>query len=252
MAHQARPTTLLIADGVLPSNDGRGYVLRKIIRRGLRHGTLLGAKEPFLYKMVDAVRGIISGSYAEITAASAPQLQEIVKAEEQGFAHVLGLGEEKRTTVQLLVLINWAGNAVRGFSDGSYLGREKEFYRQLHNLIPGTPEEEVLNAAKILVGEADAPKLRAYLKQRFIQVPPIFPGDEAFKLYDTYGLPLDFIRDAIRDDGLVLDEAGFEKAMQEQRTRARASWKGGTGKEAANPAFARLGGTLWAATEFFP
>jgi len=250
IADHTRAATFLIADGVLPSNDGRGYVLRKIIRRGLRHGTLLGAREPFLYRMVDAVREVMDAPYPEISATSAPQLQEIVKAEEQRFAHVLGLGEEQRKTVQLLVLINWAGEAVRSFSDRSYVSVEKEFHRQLPNLIPGTPEEEVLNAAKMLVGEADASKLRAYLKQRLIQVPPIFPGEEAFKLYDTYGLPLDFIRDSLRDDGLALDESGFEKAMQEQRTRARASWKG-VHKEAANPAYAKLAETFRTEPDFY-
>jgi len=251
IADHARATTFLIADGVLPSNDGRGYVLRKIIRRGLRHGTLLGAKEPFLYKMVDAVREIMADAYPEISASSAPNLQEIVKAEEERFAHVLRLGEEQRKTVELLVRINWAGETVRIFSDkSSHLGVEKEFHRQLHHLIPGTPDQEVLDAAKILVGEVDAPKLKDYLKKRFVEQPPVFPGEEAFKLYDTYGLPLDFIRDAIRDEGLVLDESGFEKAMEEQRAKARASWKG-THKDVANPAFAKLAETFRTEPDFY-
>jgi alanyl-tRNA synthetase len=250
ISDHSRAATFLIADGVLPANDGRGYVLRKIIRRGLRHGTLLGAKEPFLYKMVEAVRGIMGETYMEITAESAPQLQEVVKAEEQRFAQVLGLGEEKRKTIQLITLVNWAGDAVRSFSDRSYVGVEKEFHRQLPHLIPGTPAQEVIDAARILVGEADAPKLRNYLIARFVQHPPVFPGEEAFKLYDTYGLPLDFIRDALRDDGLLLDDSGFDKAMEEQRTKARASWKGAH-KEAANPAFARLGETFKTEPAFY-
>jgi len=72
---------------------------------------------------------------------------------------------------------------------------------------------------------------------------PVYPGEEAFRLYDTYGLPMDFILDAARDLGIKLDEAGFESAMKEQKTRARASWKGGA-KEAANPVYAKLAETF--------
>jgi alanyl-tRNA synthetase len=251
IADHARAATFLIADGVLPSNDGRGYVLRKIIRRGLRHGTLLGAKEPFLYEMVDAVRQIMGVAYPEITQASAPQLKEVVKSEEQRFAHVLGLGEQKRKDIQLLVHLNWIGETVRSFSDRSFVGDEREFHKQLPYFLPEYTRQEAYEAAKALVGEKDAPALRDYVAKQFSKNPPTFPGDEAFKLYDTYGLPLDFIRDALRDDGLRLDEEGFERAMEEQRTKARASWKGGAGKEAVNPAFAKIAETFKTEKDFY-
>jgi alanyl-tRNA synthetase len=251
IADHARAATFLIADGVLPSNDGRGYVLRKIIRRGLRHGTLLGAKEPFLYEMVDAVRQIMGAAYPEITQASAPQLKEVVKSEEQRFAHVLGLGEQKRKDIQLLVHLNWIGEIVRSFSDRTFVGTEREFHKQLHYFLPEYTRQEAYEAAKALVGEKDAPALRDYVAKQFSKNPPTFPGDEAFKLYDTYGLPLDFIRDALRDDGLRLDEEGFERAMEEQRTKARASWKGGASKEAVSPAYAKIAETFKTEKDFY-
>ena len=250
IADHARAATFLIADGVLPSNDGRGYVLRKIIRRGLRHGNLLGAKEPFLYKMVDAVREMMGSAYPEISESAAPQLKDLIKSEEQRFAHVLGLGEQKRKDIQLLVHLKWVGDTVHSFSDRSFRGVEKDFYKQLPYFLPEYTRQEADQAARVLVGEQDGPALREYLAKQFSITPPIFPGDEAFKLYDTYGLPLDFIRDAVRDDGLKFDDEGFERAMQEQKTRARASWKGAH-KEAASPAFAKIAETFKTEKDFY-
>jgi len=176
IADHARATTFLITDGVLPSNEGRGYVLRKIMRRAIRHGRLLGATKPFLAEMVGAVRKIMGGAYPELLEAAADRVPEIVLAEEQRFGHTLDIGLRKL-------------------------------------------EEEL----KPLATEKNA----------------VYPGEAAFRLYDTYGLPMDFIIDAARDLGVQFDGAGFEKAMQEQRTRARTSWKG-VHKEAASPEYAKL------------
>ena len=176
VADHARATTFLITDGVMPSNEGRGYVLRKIMRRAIRHGRLLGATKPFLSEMVGAVRKIMGGAYPELLEPAADRVPEIVLAEEERFGHTLDIGLRKL-------------------------------------------EEEL----KPLAAEKKA----------------VYPGEAAFRLYDTYGLPMDFIIDAVRDLGVQFDEAGFEKAMQEQRTRARASWKG-VHKEAASPEYAKL------------
>ena len=176
IADHARATTFLITDGVLPSNEGRGYVLRKIMRRAIRHGRLLGANKPFLAEMVGTVRKIMGGAYPELLEASAARVPEIVLAEEKRFGHTLDIGLRKL-------------------------------------------EEE--------------------LKPLSAEKKSVYPGESAFRLYDTYGLPMDFIIDAARDLGVQFDQSGFEKAMQEQRTRARASWKG-VNKETANPAFAKL------------
>ncbi|HTZ46596.1 MAG TPA: alanine--tRNA ligase [Verrucomicrobiae bacterium] len=176
IADHARATTFLITDGVLPSNEGRGYVLRKIMRRAIRHGRLLGATKPFLADMVGTVRQLMGGAYPELLEPAADRVPEIVLAEEKRFGHTLDIGLRKL-------------------------------------------EEEL----KPLAGQKAA----------------VYPGEAAFRLYDTYGLPMDFILDAARDLGVQFDEVGFDKAMHEQRTRARASWKG-VNKETANPAYAKL------------
>jgi alanyl-tRNA synthetase len=187
IADHARATTFLITDGVLPSNEGRGYVLRKIMRRAIRHGRLLGANKPFLFEMVETVRQLMGGAYPELLEASADRVPDIVLAEEKRFLQTLDIGLRKL-------------------------------------------EEEL----RPLAGKPGA----------------VYPGELAFRLYDTFGLPSDFIIDAARDLGVSFDEAGFEKAMQEQRTRARASWKG-THKEAANPAFAKFAETFKTEPDFY-
>ncbi len=187
IADHARATTFLITDGVLPSNEGRGYVLRKIMRRAIRHGRLLGATKPFLADMVVTVRKLMGGAYPELLEPAADRVPAIVLAEEKRFRHTLDIGLAKL-------------------------------------------EEE--------------------LKPLATQKGSIYPGEAAFRLYDTYGLPMDFIVDAARDLGVQFDASGFEKAMQEQRTRARASWKGGS-KEAANPAYAKLAETFRTEPDFY-
>ncbi len=182
IADHARATTFLISDGVLPSNEGRGYVLRKIMRRAIRHGRLLGQDKPFLYEMVHAVRDQMKDAYPELVD-SAERVATVVKGEETRFAHTLTLG----------------------------LKRLEEDFEPLLDEKRRHPEEAVT-----------------------------YPGDQAFKLYDTFGLPLDFIVDAARDQGLLFDQTGFDGALDGQRQRAAASWKGGAGKATASPAYREL------------
>ncbi len=174
IADHSRAATFLISDGVQPSNEGRGYVLRKIIRRAITHGRLLGYDKPFLHKMVLAVRDLMQDAYPELTE-SAERVSRNVLSEEQRFAHTLDIGLKK-----------------------------------LEEAIHSTSAE----------GRALA-------------------GETAFKLYDTFGMPLDFMQDAARDQGIAFDQAGFDRALQEQRERARASWKGAA-KQTANPAYQKL------------
>jgi alanyl-tRNA synthetase len=171
IADHARAATFLISDGVLPSNEGRGYVLRKIMRRAIRHGRLLGQEKPFLYRMVYAVRDLMNGAYPELNG-SAERVAKVVEAEEKQFDRVLKIGLSRL-------------------------------------------DEE-------LKGD--------------------FTGDKAFHLYETFGLPLDFMVDAARDAGVKFDEEGFERARAEEQARARASWKGGSQKT-ASPAFRDLAKT---------
>src|SRR3989441_4267136 len=171
IADHSRAATFLISDGVLPSNEGRGYVLRKIIRRAITHGRLLGQTKPFLHEMVFAVRDLMQDAYPELNE-SAERVAKTVLSEETRFAHTLDVGLEK---------------------------------------------------------------LEGLLKQSQGQL----VGSEAFKLYDTFGMPIDFMQDAARDQGIEFDQAGFDRAMEEQKSRARASWKGGA-KQTANPAYQQL------------
>ena len=195
IADHARATTFLISDGVLPSNEGRGYVLRKIMRRAIRHARLLGQKQPVvLTEMVDAVQRLMEGAYPELRGPAFRHVPQIVRAEEQRFARTLDTALE----------------------------RLEDDLRPL-TAVAGTPSQESGG---------------------------VYAGEKAFQLYDTYGLPLDFILDAARDLGIPFDQAGFARAMQEQRTRARASWKGVT-KEAADPAYAKLAATFRTEPDFY-
>ena len=171
IADHSRAATFLISDGVHPSNEGRGYVLRKIIRRGITHGRLLGQTKPFLYQMVFAVRDLMNDAYPELNEI-ADRVSKAVLAEETRFAHTMEVGLEK-----------------------------------LEALLRNSPER--------------------------------LAGEDAFKLYDTFGMPLDFMQDAARDQGIAFDKAGFDRAMEEQRQRAKASWKGAA-KQTANPAYQSL------------
>jgi len=171
IADHSRAATFLISDGVLPSNEGRGYVLRKIIRRAITHGRLLGQTKPFLYQMVFAVRDLMKDAYPEVIE-TADRVSKAVQVEETRFAHTMDVGLEK-----------------------------------LEALLKNSPEK--------------------------------LAGEDAFKLYDTFGMPLDFMQDAARDQGIVFDRSGFDRAMDEQKAKARASWKGAA-KQTANPAYQQL------------
>jgi alanyl-tRNA synthetase len=188
IADHARAATFLINDGVLPSNEGRGYVLRKILRRGIRHGRLLGQEKPFLFEMVYAVRDLMQGAYPELVD-SAARVAKVVEAEEKQFARVIEAGSVK---------LDFAiANAKLRF--GAF------------------PDDLSYRAG----------------------VEPRLPGDECFHLFETYGLPKDFIQDACHDAGVSFDESGFEAARAEEQARARASWKGGSQKS-ASPAYRDL------------
>lgn len=160
IADHLRSTSFLIADGVMPSNDGRGYVLRRIMRRAMRHAHLLGAKDPVMHKLVPAVVSQMGAAYPELTQAQA-MIQETLLQEETRFKQTLDRG---------LKLLD---DELSKLDDGAAL-----------------------------------------------------PGDAAFKLYDTYGFPLDLTQDALREKGRIVDTAGFESAMAEQKAKARAAWAG--------------------------
>jgi alanyl-tRNA synthetase len=175
VADHARSITFLIADGVLPSSDGRGYVLRRILRRAARHGVLLGVERPFLFGVADAVIDEMGDAYPALRERR-DYIQDRIRREEERFLETLSKG---------LALL----------------------------------EEEVRKAKADRVG--------------------MLSGDVVFKLYDTYGFPVDLTEDILSGHQLGFDHAGFETAMNEQRERARAAWKG-SGSEAVGPLYAQL------------
>ncbi|KIN61028.1 Alanyl-tRNA synthetase [Sulfitobacter noctilucae] len=160
IADHLRSTSFLIADGVMPSNDGRGYVLRRIMRRAMRHAHLLGAKDPLMYQLVPALLRQMGSAYPELGQAQS-LITETLYLEETRFKQTLERG---------LKLLE---DEVGGLAEGAEL-----------------------------------------------------PGAAAFKLYDTYGFPLDLTQDALREQGRNVDTAGFDAAMAEQKAKARAAWSG--------------------------
>jgi alanyl-tRNA synthetase len=207
IADHARCATFLISDGVLPANEGRGYVLRKILRRGIRHGRLLGQEKPFMREMVFAVRDEMAAAYPELKQ-SADRVAKIIEAEERQFDRVLKFGLEKFDE-----LIRDARSTAH-HHDGILLS---------------------------LAASADTEETGT-VPNHFPPGQPIIPGDRAFTIYETFGLPFDFMADVARDQGVSLDIAGFEQTMFKEQQRARASWKGGA-KQSASPAFRELAKT---------
>jgi len=158
IADHLRASSFLIAEGVLPSNEGRGYVLRRIMRRGMRHSHLLGSKDPVFYNLFDTLKNEMSGNYPELKRAES-LIKETLKMEEEKFLVLLDRG---------IKILN----------------------------------DEILKIDKVL------------------------PGDVAFKLYDTYGFPLDLTEDILRNKSLSIDTKKFQSLMKESRELAKKNWKG--------------------------
>ncbi|MBM3606638.1 MAG: alanine--tRNA ligase, partial [Alphaproteobacteria bacterium] len=160
IADHLRSTSFLIADGVMPSNEGRGYVLRRIMRRAMRHAHMLGATDPVMHKLVPALVRQMGAAYPELTRAQA-MIEETLRSEETRFRQTLDRG-----------------------------------LRLLDDELSRLPEGADL------------------------------PGEAAFKLYDTFGFPLDLTQDALREKGRAVEVEGFDAAMAEQKRKARAAWSG--------------------------
>ena len=202
IADHLRSTAFLIADGVLPSNEGRGYVLRRIMRRAMRHATMMGAQEPVMYRLVPALVRQMGTAYPELVRAE-KLIVETLLLEETRFKNLLERG---------LHLLDQEVKALT-FSAGS-------------------SQPLALGGTAPTAGTA----------------PLMVSGEVAFKLYDTYGFPLDLTQDALREQGLTVDLKGFESAMAEQRTRARAAWAG-SGEAATERVWFEIKETV-GATEF--
>jgi len=249
IADHSRAATFLSSDGVLPSNEGRGYVLRKIIRRAITHGRLLGQTKPFLYQMVFAVRDLMQDAYPELNE-TVERVSKAVLVEEQRFEHTMEAGLVKFEDVikesRLRALALAWSDLVKTLRASPATSEEADQLDRFDALVP--------NSVRLEVTRGNADPLRRELQKHFgpsrgddyarrlvreSGALTTIPGPEAFKLYDTFGMPLDFMQDAARDQGLAFDQAGFDRAMSEQRERARASWKGAA-KQTANPAYQQL------------
>ena len=243
IADHARAATFLIADGVNPANEGRGYVLRKILRRGIRHGRLLGQDQPFMHQMVYAVRDEMQAGYPELTEA-ADRVSKTVLQEEQQFARAIALGDRQW---QALVNETFAQkfDVLREFFLGVYAAFP-DLKSELLGLVPMDGGQNAFQHLAVTVEKILCKALRPALAEPLIvkwrelnAQPTRVSGLEAFRVFETYGLPLDFMTDAARDAEIEFDMSGFERAKEAEQARARASWKGGSQKS-ASPVFIAL------------
>ncbi len=187
IADHLRASSFLIADGVLPLNEGRGYVLRRIMRRAMRHAHLLGAKDPLMHRLVPALMRQMGETYGELTRAQG-LITETLLLEETRFRKTLERG------------LGLLDEAVKSLSLKAEAGTFS---------VAGSPVAQPSSM------KAEAGHFRVSL-----------PGDVAFKLYDTFGFPLDLTQDALKARGIGVDTAGFNAAMEKQKEDARAAWKG--------------------------
>ena len=235
IADHSRATTFLINDGVLPSNEGRGYVLRKIMRRAIRHGYLLGMSESFLDRMVDSVCDLMKDAYPELTESQS-RTSQVVLSEEKQFRRTIQLASEKLDELIRSARADETKTCLNAFLQ-IHPEWDKEFAkRDVETFLPERLIDPRRHAGELLVVKESLLQLRSYYQEHWH---PKLSGTQGFNLYETYGLPQDFIEDACRDAGVDVDWVGFQAAMEEQRKKARASWKGGA-KEAANPAYAKI------------
>jgi alanyl-tRNA synthetase len=228
IADHARSATFLISDGVLPSNEGRGYVLRLIMRRALYHGQTLGLNEPFLYKTSSRVVDMMKDAYPELVQ-TAPHIAKAIKIEEERYAYSTKVGLDRLKGSS--VVVNLPNVALAN------PGRETTFEKW-----EGWFTQYGGDVSKLL-STLSGPMQMVLTGESKKSVPPPgaawIPGEDLFQLHDTFGLRPDFVEDVVKNYGLTVDRAGYEAEMQKQRERARASWKGAE-KKAASPVFLKL------------
>jgi alanyl-tRNA synthetase len=238
IADHSRAATFLIADGVVPANDGRGYVLKKIIRRAITHGRLLGQKGVFLHSMPYTVCDLMRGAYPELEGA-VHQVSQAILGEEARFAHTLDLGLARMEELYREAGQRWPQDVFAHLSEVGHITRlnAEELKRNFLQRASSGEEVSLSSTVKSALGDRMGMVVIEDIIRKFPA--PVVDGRAAFQLYDTFGMPLDFMQDAARDRGFLFDQSGFDHAMEEQKTRARASWKGAA-KQTANPAYQKL------------
>ena len=245
VADHIRSCSFLIADGVMPSNEGRGYVLRRIIRRAVRHGYKLGQKQAFFYKLVPDLVKVMGDAYPELKEKQT-QIMEALRAEESRFGETLekgmGLFNQVLNGMKFLKLESLLPQDGVGkpltlktadgveFTAASRVAPGKKQI-VIRPRVSGSLNEGMyidLQAALETAHIPDAEKpfaeaLNTYLMDNIANSKLVIGGEHIFKLYDTYGFPYDLTADMARELGIDLDEAGFEREMEAQRARARAA-----------------------------
>ncbi len=216
IADHIRALSFAIADGVIPSNEGRGYVLRRILRRAVRYGRSLGFHEPFFFKLVDIVAKTMGDVFPGVREKE-KHVKETIKREEVSFNNTLDRGIELFEGVVLFNSISAAATEQGYQVKKEYFGRSSD---------PNLEEFTIwLSQGSHPVVDLDASQVRAGEWREFISRTPAVSAEDTFKLYDTYGFPLDLTELVARERGLTVDVAGFEKLMDEQRERARKAQK---------------------------
>ncbi|MDD5140303.1 MAG: alanine--tRNA ligase [Verrucomicrobiales bacterium] len=226
IADHIRTLSFAIADGIQPGNTDRNYVLRRILRRAVRYGRSLGFHEPFFYKLVDVLADTMGDVFPEIRARK-KHVQDTIRIEEEAFNKTLDKG------LQIFdsdALWNAWLDAARndGWSPIQFKDRGYENASQVFK--EGAPFVEVkagvsFENAGQTKGLFTPDQIAAGVCREFLKSAPVISGEDAFKLYDTYGFPLDLTELMARERGLTVDKEGFEKLMEEQRNRARAAQK---------------------------
>jgi alanyl-tRNA synthetase len=225
IADHARASTFLISDGVLPSNEGRGYVLRLIMRRALYHGQTLGLNEPFLHKMSGHVVEMMKGAYPELVD-TAEHVAKVIRREEEQYAHTTRLGLDRLDEISVI----WDSQGEIAFR------LWKEMWTTLQGMTGAALNPSLhSDTVEVAKGINWSPSQKRRPPGDTVWV----PGEEIFRLHDTFGLRPDFVADIVKDYGLTVDLEGYEIEMQKQRDRARASWKGAD-KKAASPDYLAL------------
>ena len=218
VADHIRSCSFLIADGVMPSNEGRGYVLRRIIRRAVRHGYKLGQKQAFFYKLVPDLVKAMGDAYPELKEKQT-QIMEALRSEESRFGETLekGMGLFSKTLERMKLLDKALSYDDINIEGGGTL---------IESLLNIMNKESALKAEEALI-KAEKQGVTGSLYEKILaggyEYKRIIPGEIIFKLYDTYGFPYDLTADMARELGIELDEEGFNREMEAQRARARAA-----------------------------
>ncbi|MFZ2643082.1 MAG: alanine--tRNA ligase [Verrucomicrobiia bacterium] len=212
IADHIRCLSFGIADGIQPSNEGRGYVLRRILRRAVRYGRVLGFHEPFFYKLVGVLADMMGEVFLELRQRRS-QIERIIRSEEESFNRTLDDGMDLLDGMMWLAFCDLLRSLPESLSDC-----EVEIHNWSRNVHESVCQTTKPNPKKV---EIDILKNNAEFFQKYLREPLVLHGDLVFKLYDTYGFPLDLTELIGRERGWKVAVEGFEKLMEEQRQRAR-------------------------------